>query len=149
MSKFIIGSLAGALILFIWQFLSFGPLNIHASQMDHLPQQAEILDALAKSEVAPGEYFLPRATLEASMKENEAFQKNYVGKPWATIQYQEALNYKMSSNMIRGFAVDLIAVMLLAWILLQFGNLTLTNSILTSLSVGLIGYFTINYLDHI
>jgi len=149
MVKQIIGGLVGALILFIWQFLSFGPLNIHASQMDHLPQQEEILKALDDANVQPGEYFLPRAPLDAGMEENEAFKKNYIGKPWATLQYHSSLNYNMGSNMIRGFAVDFLAVFLLVWILTQFGQLTFSNSILASLSVGFIGYFTINYLNHI
>lgn len=149
MTKKLIASLVGALILFIWQFLSYGPLNIHAKQMDYMPQQDVILQSLSDANVAPGEYFMPRLPLDASMADNEAFQEQHIGKPWATIQYHLSMEYNMGSNLLRGFVVDLMAVFLLVWILTRVAELRMADTILTAIAVGLIGYLTINYLDHI
>jgi hypothetical protein len=55
----------------------------------------------------------------------------------------------MILNLVRGFAVDFLAVLFLCWILLKFGNLTFSYALLSSLAVGFIGYLTVNYLNSI
>ncbi len=149
MTKKLIASLVGALILFIWQFLSYGPLNIHVNQMDYTPVQDELLGAFEQANLEPGEYFLPRAPLSATSADQQKMYEQYKGKPYATLQYHAQLEYSMGGNMLRGFVVDFLAVFILSWLLMQFAQLTMYSSILASLGVGLIGYFTINYLDHI
>jgi len=147
--KKIIGTLVGALILFIWQFLSYGPLNVHTKQMDYTPAQDELLAAIEKSGIPPGEYFLPRTPIDMPSAVAHKARAKTVGKPWAMIQYHSELKDQMVPNLIRGFVIDFLAVYILCWILLQFADLSVSRAIMTSVGAGLIGYFTINYLNHI
>ena len=149
MQKQLIGALVGGLILFIWQFVSFGPGNLHSSQMQHLPQQDAILKALADNNVPEGEYFLPRLPLDASGEAQEQLAKDTEGKPWAQINYHHAYELTFGSNLARGFLVDFLSVFLLIWLLVRMKDLDMKTSVIASLMVGVIGYMTISYLDSI
>lgn len=148
MKKKIIGALVGALILFIWQFLSWSVTGLHNSQMAYTENQDAILETLAEN-LEEGSYFLPTLPKDATAEEAAQYTKDRTGKPWATISYHEEMSNNMPVNMIRGFVVNFLAVFLLCWILLQFSNLTLRNALLTSLAVGFIGYLTVNYINSI
>jgi len=52
-------------------------------------------------------------------------------------------------SMFRGFAVDIISAFLLIWLLLKIEKRPLSTVLLSSLAVGLIGYFTIPYLNSV
>ena len=45
----IVATLVAALILFIWQFLSWGLINIHASEMSYTPKQDSVLQFLSQN----------------------------------------------------------------------------------------------------
>ncbi len=146
MKKLLIGALVGALILFVWQFLSFALLGIHNSQMGHTPNQDAILKVLEEN-LEEGTYFIPRAEIGASMEKEEAMMEERMGKPWAMVSYHDSLSNNMGINMLRGFVIDFVSAFLLAWLLMKMANLSFQTAILSSLAVGLIGYFTINYLN--
>ena len=55
----------------------------------------------------------------------------------------------MGLNMVRGFVVDLFAVFLLIFILQKMGNASFQTIVLSSLSVGLIGYLSVTYVNAI
>lgn len=148
MKKLLIGAAVGALILFVWQFLSFALLGIHNSQMGHTPNQDAILKVLEEN-LEEGTYFLPRAEIGASMEEEEALMNERMGKPWAMVSYHDSLSNNMGMNMLRGFVIDFVSALLLAWLLMKMANLTVQTSVMASLAVGLIGYFTINYLNSV
>lgn len=147
MKNQLIGALVGGLILFFWQFISFGPGNLHGSQAQHLPQQDAILQALADNNVPEGEYFLPRLPFDATMEAQEEFGRQADGKPWARIQYHNAFHDTMGANLARGFIIDFLAAFFLVWILARMKDLDMKTAIITSLMAGLIGYLTITYLD--
>lgn len=147
MQKVIIGGLVTGLILFFWQFLSYGIADLHGSQMAYTPNQDAILEALTANLPEEGDYFIPRAPMDASPEQQEAEMAKRMGQPWALVSYRSAMSNNMGMNMARGFAVDFLAGMLLCWILLQIRQLDLLTAIKVSLGVGLIGYLTINYLD--
>ena len=150
MKNQLIGALVASIILFVWQFLSWSPiLNVHSSQMQYTPSQDTILQALNEAGLSEGQYFIPRAPETAPEAESNAYMNERVGKPWAMVSYHSSMSGDMSMNMIRGWVVDFIAAFLLCWLLLKMAKLDFKTSILSSLAVGLIGYFTINYLDSI
>ena len=149
MKKQLIGALVGGLILFIWQFISFGPGNIHVKQMDHMPQQDAILEALAANNVAEGEYFLPSLPLDKRSEGQEAYAMEIEGKPWALVSYRHQMENTFGSNLVRGFIIDFLSAFFLIWILMRMKDLDMKTSIMTSLAVGAIGYMTISYLDSI
>ena len=127
MKKLIIGALVGAIILFLWQFLSFSLLGIHESQMSYTPKQDAVLEALAAAELEPGQYFVPRAPSGVSAAEMQALTEKYVGKPWAMITYNASYSDSMGTNLLRGFAIDFVSAFLLAWMLLKFAEAQLPD----------------------
>lgn len=145
--KLIIGALVGALIIFIWQFLSWAALDLHVSNMQHTPNQDKILSAMEG--MTDGSYYIPRLSTDASAADQEAFMAKQTGKPWALVSYHKAFNVSMPMNMIRGFTVDFVALLMLCWLLLKIDRLDFKTALLASLAVGFIGYFTIHYIEHI
>ena len=148
MKNQLIGALVASLILFIWQFLSWAMLNLHGSEMSYTSNQDAIMEVL-NANLEEGDYFLPASPPTATMEEQQAVMDNAVGKPWAKITYRAAMSNNMGMNMFRGWIVDFLAAFLLCWILLKMTNLDFKTCLLSSLAVGLIGYFTINYIDSI
>lgn len=144
----IIATAVTALILFFWQFLSWGLIGIHASNMQYTPNQDAVLECLSQN-LEEGEYFLPNVRPGASAEDSEAAMSAALGKPWATISYHDSLNDRMGMNLVRGLIVDLLAAFLLVWLLLKISNLSFGTAIMASLAVGFIGYLTIPYLDTI
>lgn len=148
MKKQLIATLVGGLLLFVWQFLSWSMLNVHKSEFGYTANQDKIMEAL-NGNLEEGGYFLPNLPPGSSHADEQAFMENSVGKPWATIQYHKAMQISMGMNMFRAFAVDLIAIFLLVWLLLKFSSLDLKTAVLASLAVGGMAYLTIPYLNSI
>ena len=148
MKKHLIATVVGALILFIWQFLSWSVLNVHGAENAYTANQDEILQFLSQN-LEEGEYFLPTTAPGASADEYQALMENSIGKPWAKISYHAAMEMNMGFNLIRGFIIDFIAVWLLVWVLLKFAELDFKTALLTSLAVGFIGYLAYPYLNSI
>jgi len=148
MKKQIIGTLVVALILFVWQFLSWGLINLHRPEQQYTEHQEKILTFLSEN-LTEGQYFLPTIPPGADMAQQEALQKNAMGNPWAQINYHPSFEMNMSMNLTRGFIVDVVSAFLLIWILLNFRELNSVKAIIGSVAVGLIGYLTITYLNHV
>ena len=146
MKKLIIGALVGGLILFFWQFISWNFL--HNSQMQYSVDQDEILTML-DGKLEPGQYMLPRMPEGASMEDSEKYIVPYLGKRWMQINYLDNLQMNMGMNMFRGFVIDFISVLLLCWLFGRFREIDMKSTVLSSIAVGLIGYFTISYLNSI
>lgn len=146
MKKLIIGALVGGLILFIWQFISWNFL--HNSQMQYTANQDEILEML-EGKLEPGQYMLPRMPEGTSMEDAEAYMSKYTGKRWMQISYHDNMQVNMAMNMVRGFAIDFVSVFLLCWVFGRFREIDTKSAVMSSVAVGLIGYFTISYLNSI
>ena len=149
MKKLLIGAFVGSIILFIWQFLSWGLLDLHGSQMEHTPQQDAIMEALNSADLEEGDYFMPRAPRGASAEEAEAAMSDAEGNPWALVRYRASMKNQMGLNMFRGWVISFVSVLLLGWLLGQFAEVDIKKAVLAALSVGVIGYLTISYLNSI
>lgn len=149
MNKALVGALVGGLILFIWQFLSWTILPVHSSEMAYTDKQDEILVCLAASGIEDGTYFLPNLAPGYTSEEYKAYQENMEGNPWALIRYRTEAHTNMPLNMIRALVVDVLAVFFLCYILTGIPDLSFQKAIISSVMVGLIGFFTISYLDSI
>jgi len=145
----IIATLVGGLIIFIWQFISWGLVNIHQSETQYTPNQDAILEHLGTLDLEEGHYFMPTVPPGSSAEEMEALQERATGQPWAMVSYHKSFEMSMGMNMARGMAVDLLAAFLLVWVLLKFQDLTFGTALIASLAVGFIGYLTIPYLNTI
>ncbi len=148
MKKLIIGTVVAALILQVWQTLSWAMLNVHGAEQQYTEHQDKILAVLSEN-LQEGEYFLPTYAPGTSAEDIAVMAEKAMGKPWATINYHPAFEMNMGLNMFRGLVVNLISGFFLCWILLKFRDLNFTSAIMTSIFVGLIGYFTIVYMNHI
>ncbi len=148
MSKTIIGGLVAGLILFIWQFLSWGLIDIHASTMKHSPNQDKILTVLNEN-LEPGQYFLPRAAIGASQEEAQKVGDASIGKPYAQVYFYHDRQFSMASNMIRGFTLDFLIGILLCWLFSKFADPDFSSILLSSITIGLIGYLSISYLNSV
>lgn len=142
-------SLIGAVVIFAWQFLSYAMPNFHKSAAAYTPAQDSILQMCQKQGLTKGMYFLGQPDPSLSMAQQEEEMKKMEGKSWAVINYHETNTMSMGMNMTRGFLVCFVISFLLFWLFLQQKNPTLTNRLLVSLTVGLIGFFFVPYTNFI
>lgn len=148
MKKLIIGTVVAALILQVWQTLSWTALNVHSAEHQYTEHQDKIIAVLSEH-LQEGEYMIPGMPPNVTAEDATARQEAAMGQPWATINYHPKFEMNMGMNMLRGFVVNLISGFFLCWILLKFRELNFSSALMTSIFVGLIGYLTIVYLNHV
>ncbi|MFZ1453702.1 MAG: hypothetical protein WAT20_13435, partial [Ferruginibacter sp.] len=104
MKKMIIGALVGGIILFIWQFLTWGMLNRHEAQQRYTPKQDSIMAYLNTQFSEDGAYMMPTFAPGTSNEEIEKQMKALEGKPYAQLIYHKSMPgmNKMFMNMGRG-----------------------------------------------
>lgn len=154
MKKSITRVVLGALLLFVWQFMSWAALNFHEKAQQHTPQQDSILAYIQGLGLEEGQYLLPQPGPGATAEMQQAFMKEQQGKPWALLAIHRRNQTSMWMPMLRGFLVDLLIV----WMLFALLDAMLkglqsskrwTMGILYSMTIGLIGYFAIDYTNFI
>ncbi len=141
MKRLLIGALVGGILLFLWQFLSWSVLGIHSNMQSYSPNQEKVLESLGEN-LEQGFYFMPSL---APGQDREELMKTQGGKPWAQVYYHKAMNVNMGAYMGRGLLVDIIAILLLAWLLSKIPGIDMKDTIIASLSVGIISYLVTVY----
>jgi hypothetical protein len=149
MKRTIIASLVGGLIIFAWQFLSFAAVNFHAKAQGHTDKQESILQFLNSQQLPEGGYIMPTLPQGATMDEWNAMMKNGEGKPWASIQYHKSLENNMTSNMIRGFGVNVIIIALFCSLIGQFREQRFSTVFSAALITGMIIFLNAPYTNAI
>lgn len=151
MKKMIIGALVGGIILFAWQFLSWGPLNLHGSAQRYTPKSDSILNYLGTQLGEDGSYFMPGFKPGTSSDEMEKQMKEMVGKPWAQVVYHKSMTGmdKMYMNMARGLLIDIVIIWLLCWLLTKIPSLSFGTVLMGSIATGIIVFLNAPYTMHI
>lgn len=149
MNKSIIAACVGGVIIFFWQFLSWGPLNLHQPAQKYTPKQEAILSFLDQQGLEEGGYYMPGTPEGASIEEYDRIMKEAAGKPWATIQYHHQQNSTMGMNMMRGVLVNIVMVLLLCWIISFMRTPRFATIFLASLFTGLIVFLNEPYTTFI
>jgi hypothetical protein len=149
MSRKILFSLLGGVIIFAWQFLSFAMPNFHKKAATYTPLQDTLIQKFSELGLKEGMYMLGQADPAASRDEQCKQYEKLEGRPWAVINYHMDNNMEMTMPMIRGFLICVVISFLLFWLFLQQKEPTLVNRILLALAVGLIGFFFIPYTSFI
>jgi hypothetical protein len=149
MKKTLIGALVGGIIIFIWQFLSWSLINFHESAQQYTPKQDAIMNVLKSEGLEEGGYILPMLPKTATTEEWQQFMTNAEGKPWASIQYHNAMKNDMMMNIIRGLVVNIITVWLLCWVLVRLKHTNFANILTASLFTGLIVFLNVPYTNYI
>lgn len=147
--KNIIGAIVGGIIIFLWQFISWGPGEFHYAAQQYTPKSDTILQLLQSQLPEEGGYTIPRSPKGVSAEEMEKQLQEFSGKPWATIAYHKSLNTSMGMNMVRGLAVNILLIALLIWIVGKFNKSNFSTIFLTSLSIGLICFLNEPYTQFI
>lgn len=142
-------SIIGAVVIFVWQFLSYAMPNFHKSASAYTPAQDSILQMLKNQGLTQGMYLLGQVDPSLSGDEYQAAMKALDGRPWAVINYRNSNSMSMAMPMIRGLMVCFVISFLLFWLFLQQKNPTLMNRLYLSLAVGMIGFFFIPYTNFI
>lgn len=147
MKKHLLFSIYGALIIFIWQFLSYAATGIHSAATRYTPHQDEILAKFQELGLEEGMYILGQPDPAAA--EGTDSMDAYMNKPWATLNYQKDMSPDMLMPMIRGLLVCFVISFLLFWVMSRQKNSTLSERLLTSLAIGVIGFFFTPYTNFI
>lgn len=143
----IIGALVGALLIFMWQFVSWSLAPVHKSEFQYTSMEADILASMEGLE--HGSYMVPGTPPGTSMEDEQALMEENIGKPWAYIHYRPEAKFTMGMNMFRGYAADFVAVLLLCWLLIKIPESNFSSTLMASIVVGLIGYCSVNYIETI
>lgn len=149
MKKTLIGSLVGAIILFLWQFVSWTASGLHRSAEAYTPKQDSILQYLNTQFSEDGSYFLPTHPDGASKEEQEKLYEAMDGKPWAQIHYHKSMDMNMGMNMARGFSINIVTLLLVCWLFKKMGTPPFMTLLSASIAIGLIGFFNGPYINHI
>lgn len=146
MKKFIIGSLVGTVLIFVWSFLSWEMLPIHVHSFNYTPKQDSVLRMLDRALPASGAYMLPAVDnrkVESVTSDYRAAQeknmKDMVGKSGAIIFYNKSNSAMDPMVMVRGILIDLFAVMS-AIIILMLGRDRLNSFFMRFWVILLIGF---------
>lgn len=149
MKKNIIGALVGAIILFLWQFVSWTAANLHRSANAYTPKQDSILAYLNNQSLEDGDYYLPALPPTASSADEMEAMKSNVGKPWVKISYHKSMKDNMISNMIRLLLVNVLLLWLVCWILSKIYHPSSGTIFLSTLFIGLVVFMNGPYTYHI
>lgn len=149
MKKTLIGAIVGAIILFLWQFVSWTAIGLHRSAEAYTPRQDSILQYLGTQLTEEGTYFLPTTPDGASKEEQEKLYETMDGKPWAQIAYHKSMNMNMGVNMARGFTIDIVILLLVCWLFKQMSAPSFSTIVAAMIVIGLIGFFNGAYTMHI
>ncbi len=150
MKKHILFSLIGAVVIFVWQFLAHAFPNFHSASSQYTPYQDEILQKLEAINLDEGMYHLGQPDPSLSQDEiQKEWDKKYMDKPWATLNYRHKMDMNMAMPMIRSLLVDIVIAWFLFWIFLQQKEPNLKNRVLTSVFIGLIAFLFLPYTEFI
>ena len=146
MKKWVIGSLVGAIIVFVWQAASWMFLGIHDKAMKYTPAQEQIMNTLSSSNLEEANYMLPNAPTK---KEQEDMMKTMEGKPWASIIYHKSMSTSMTMPLIRCFLVDFFLVISLIYVLTRGGTPIARRAFAGAVAMGLFSWLWTFYMGHI
>ena len=117
MKKFIIATIVGGLIIYIWSVLAWLVLPAHTHTFSYAPKQDTILNTLHSSLPGPGAYMMPTADNRNvgmfDSKYRQAAEENrqkMMGKPYAMVFYGMSKEGMDPMQYLIGILLDLVAV---------------------------------------
>jgi hypothetical protein len=149
MKKWLVGSVVGAILLFVWQFISWALADLHNKEFKYVPGQEQLLSSLSSNIKEDGQYRLPQAPPGSSQEEKQKVMEQSSGKPYALVIYKTSLKTDMVVPIIRSLAVDFILVLLMIFIIGRMVNLNLGNVWMCSLAIGFVAWLWYPYTQNI
>jgi hypothetical protein len=146
MKKYLIGSIVGGILMFLWQGASWMGIGIHNNDMKYTAAQEQIMPVITANLKEDGAYQMPSA---ATMKEKEELMKTMDGKPVVTIIYQNSMKIDMTMRFIRCILVDIFLVISLIYILTR-GGIPIARRVFSgSVAFGLATWLWTQYMGRI
>ena len=147
----IIGAIAGGIIIFAAQFLSWGALNLHEDQQQYTPKQDSIMAYLSTQFSEDGAYLMPNFAPGISNAEMKKQMAAMEGKPRAQVIYHKSMPgmSMMFRNMGRGLLVNIFMVWLLCWLLVKIPAPSFGTIFTSTLGTGIIVFLNAPYTMHI
>jgi hypothetical protein len=147
--KIFIGSLVGAIIIFVFQFLSWTVLHFHYNAQQYTPKQDSVLAYLSTQFDSSGGYLMPAAPRGTSFDEMNKLGEQHKGKPWAQVYYHKSLDTNMGVDMAKNFVSNFIMVLFFCWIISGYTSNSFGKTFIAALLVGLIIFLHASYPEHI
>jgi len=114
MKRILVAGLLGALVIYIWGWISWTMLPWHNSTMPDLPNEDAVIGVLQTSITQTGVYQFP-----GMMKSNEpVWMENYKRGPSGVLFYTAKGKNPMAADIfVFGFVLALIEALMAAWLL--------------------------------
>lgn len=116
MKQIIIAALAGAVVYFLWQMLTWMVIPIHGPTVAALPDEEMIRDALVEQGIESGVYIIPYGNDDEDMMDPESeFVKRHKAGPVFAIFYHKGGLEPMSGAVLGlGFLTDFLGAAIAA-----------------------------------
>jgi hypothetical protein len=121
--RIIIGAVVGGVVMFIWGAIAWMVLPLHTPTIKEVPNEDELRAILKKNVTEPGFYVVPGWGHEGMTKEqHDAMmkvweQKHREGPRMVGVLLPQGGDPMMAQYYVRGFALDLLAAFVAAWLL--------------------------------
>lgn len=140
MKKAIIAVAGGAIILFLYQALSWTVLPVHTKTYTYTIGQDSIMKALSNPSrgLKDDVYYLPSARPGASKKEQHDIAKSNNNLPWAILYYHPNQHIDMTSQMLVGFLLDLVIAIITVWVVRRMRIHNIASIFFCCLAIGVI-----------
>jgi hypothetical protein len=114
--------------------------------MEYTDKSEPILEALRLMELEPGMYALGKP---AGMEPADIafWEENNLGKYWGILNYQESQGgmEEMKTNLLRGFAIDLVIMFLLFSMMAKVNATSMKDALFITVGIGLIAFMVEPY----
>lgn len=107
--------LLSAVIVFVASSILHMALPYHRSDYKKLPAEAEIMEALRRFNIPPGDYMMPSAGSPAAMR-SPAFLEKINKGPVAVMTVMKSGPFSMSTNLIQWFIFCVIVSVIAAYV---------------------------------
>ena len=149
MKKLLLPSIISGAILFVWQFLSYGAINLHEQGQRLTDKQDAIIEFLNGQDLEEATYIVHPSAPNSKGPQDMANMEYYQGKPWAMVSYHKADNSSMSMNMIRGLLVNFVVGFLALYLMGSMGAMSLVQGCYKGMTIGGIAFLVESYTNHI
>ena len=122
MKKILIGTVVGAIIVFVWQALSWMAFGIHKDAFKYSDKEQQVLSTLSQNLNEGGLYMMPGAPSNATMEQRQEVMKNMEGKAWASVNYIPSYHFSAGRAYFTMFLMTLICAWIVAWSLVRTKN---------------------------
>ncbi len=107
--------LLSAVLVFVWSSISHMVLKLHSRDYDAMPGEANIMAAMRKENVGPGNYMMPHCATQSEMNTPE-MKKKWEQGPVGLFNVLPSGQPAMGKNLVQWFIYTLIVALFVAYL---------------------------------